>query len=333
MILRAPLWIAVCPRLDLLVVLLCFLACPELARRAAAADSTGRVQFQQNDSKGELQVRIDGREAFVFRYGSDVDLPHYYPLRSPSGKLLTVQQTDPYPHHRSLWFADKVQLAGHAPVEFYMALSSKNANRETVSFTNTVRHVAFLPGSFDSAKNEIHSHLIWEMDAGQTPVIDEFRRVRVEPLGEGEYLLDITFKLVANYGDVTFRSDAVHYAWPYVRMHPQFSVDRGGTITNSEGGTNEKGTHNQAAVWVDYSNLINGSPEGLAIFSHPHNPHPHRWLTRDYGTFGPRRPDARSGAEFTLLKGDTLEQRVGVLVHRGDARTGHVAERYQQYIR
>jgi hypothetical protein len=57
----------------------------------------------------------------------------------------------------------------------------------------------------------------------------------------------------------------------------------------------------------------------------------HQWLTREYGTFGPRRENARSGKEFTLKKDRSMIQRVGVLVHRGDVKSGRVAERYQLY--
>jgi hypothetical protein len=67
------------------------------------------------------------------------------------------------------------------------------------------------------------------------------------------------------------------------------------------------------------------------MFSHPANEQPHAWLTRDYGCFGPRRADAKSGKPFTLKKGETLQTRVGVLVHQGDVKTGQVAERYQTY--
>jgi hypothetical protein len=71
--------------------------------------------------------------------------------------------------------------------------------------------------------------------------------------------------------------------------------------------------------------------EGLTILSAPQNEHPHRWLTRSYGTFGPRRAEAKNGVKFTLGKGETLTQRVGILVHSGDVATGQVKERYQQY--
>jgi len=116
-------------------------------------------------------------------------------------------------------------------------------------------------------------------------------------------------------------------------MHPQFSVNgRGGTITNSEGGVNEKGTHDKPARWVDYSGTVEGVTEGLTIFSTAENDYPHRWLVRDYGTFGPRRVDAKSGKLFTLDSGKSIKQHVGILVHSGDVDAGHVKKRYQQYI-
>ena len=156
--------------------------------------------------------------------------------------------------------------------------------------------------------------------------------MRIVALGEGQYFLDIKYQVTASYGDVHFLSDAAHYAWPYVRMHPQFSVEQGGRLTNSECGINQKGTCSKEAHWVDYSNTIDGIAEGLAIFSHSQNDYPHQWLTRDYGTFGPRRPEAQNGKRFTLAKGQSLDRRVGVLVHRGDVQAADVAQRYKQYV-
>jgi hypothetical protein len=115
-------------------------------------------------------------------------------------------------------------------------------------------------------------------------------------------------------------------------MHPQFSGAKGGKLVNSEGGVGQSGTHNQPARWIDYSNTIDGVTEGLAIFSHSQNPHPHRWLTREYGTFGPRRENARSGKPLVLEKDQSLQQRVGILVHRGDVDSGKVARRYEEYL-
>ena len=299
-----------------------------------AADDSPQIQLQHKDSTGELSVVIDGKEAIVYQYGPKNDMAHYFPVRSPSGKSMTVQQTDPYPHHRSFWFADKVNLEGHRSVGFYSALySNADKNDPDSPFKDRIRHVEFTEEEVGQSKATVDAKLVWEMDLGKTPVLDEFRRMRIVALGEGEYFLDLTFMLTAAHGDVSFTSDWVHYAWPYIRMNKQFNVQDGGaTITSSEGGVNQKETNGKPAKWMDYSCTVEGETEGLAVFSHPSNGYPHKWLTRDYGTFGPRRIDEKSGKPFTLKKGEKLEQRIGVLVHRGDVAGGKVAERYQRYV-
>jgi hypothetical protein len=155
----------------------------------------------------------------------------------------------------------------------------------------------------------------------------------VVPLGKGEYVLDLRFEVKAAYGAMRVVSEWNHYGWPYVRMHGKFSVKEGGaTVTNSTGGVNEKGTHQKRAHWIDCSNRVDGVVEGLAVFAVADGGAPPLWLVRDYGTFGPRRPDAQSGVPFTLSSGESLRQHVGILVHSGDVATGRVAERYRQFI-
>ena len=292
-----------------------------------------RVQLKHDKEKNQLQVLIDGREAFVYCHGPELDLPHFYPFRSPGGQLLTIQYPTKFPHHRSFWFADQVRLPGQRAVNLYTAFFSSAGGRDAPKppFKDHIRHLQLVPGESTKDQTQFQAKLVWEMDHNK-PILDESRKIRVVALADGEYFLDITFTVTASHGDVTFVSDAVHYAWPYIRMHPQFSVEGGGTITSSEGGINQQGTNGQVARWIDYSNTVEGKIGGLAVFSHPENGHPHRWLTRDYGTFGPRRVDARSGKPFALKSGDSLSSRVGVLVHRGDVKTGNVASRYQHYV-
>jgi len=291
-----------------------------------------RIEFRRDDAKGQMQVLLDGKEAFVYRYGEQTDMVHFYPIRSPGGKSMTVQHPSPYPHHRSFWFADKVRLQGERTVEFYAALySGESRQQPKPPYKDHIRHVEFIEGPATRGEARMGMKIVWEMDSTKR-VLDERRDLRIVGLDDGEYFVDVTFTLTAAYGDVEFVSDSVHYAWPYVRINPRFSVDGGGTMVNSEGGVNQQGTHNQVARWVDYSNTVEGESAGLAVFSHTDNPQPHRWLTRDYGTFGPRRVDARSGKPFTLGKGKSLSQRVGILVHRGDAKQGSVADRYERYV-
>jgi len=292
-----------------------------------ASALAAQVQLQRDDAKHQLTVLADGKAALVYNFEPDHFLPYFYPLNSPSGKELTVKLTDPYPHHRSFWFADTVLLEGEkAPASFYNAHYSFKGGKGP-----RIRHAKFTAEKAEGNKATLSMELIWELD-GSKPVLKETRDAAFLALDGGEWFLDIRFTVAAEWGDVHFRSDAAHYAWPYIRIHPQFSVLKGGTLVNSEGGIKQAGTHGKPAKWCDYSNTLDGKTEGLALFSHAENGHPHTWLTRDYGTFGPRRADPKNGKPFTLKKGESLATRVGVLVHNGDAKDGQVAERYKSYL-
>ncbi|MCX8089843.1 MAG: PmoA family protein [Verrucomicrobiae bacterium] len=293
------------------------------------------VEFQDDPGAGALRVRIAGREALAYVHGTNVDLPHFYPLRSPSGESMTVQRAEPFPHHRSFWFADTVQLAGQREASFYNAFYTGRGDRKNPQppFRDRIRHVAFTRRDAGNGRGDLEIRLCWEMDDGQTPVLDETRQVRIVATGGGEYFLDVRFVLRASYGDVTFRSDAVHYAWPFLRLNDRFNTNGGGVLVNSEGARGQAGTNLKPARWVDFSRAGAPDAEGVALFSHPSNEHPHAWLTRDYGCFGPRRVEAKSGRPFTLKRGETLATRVGVLVHRGDVASGRVAERYEAWAR
>ncbi len=313
----------------LLFAMALFGLCDVSVSRSCADDSSAAVVFQQQDDTGQLKVLIGDQEAFVYQYADTVDLPHIWPLRTPSGKNLLTQKAEPYPHHRALWFADTVQLAGQRKASFYNALYSGEDRRPP--FKDHVCHSEFseMKGGQTGSYQE---RLVWQMNH-DVRVLDELRDVCIVPLGNGEYLLDIAFTLTAAYGDVAFVSDPVHYAWPYLRINETFNGDHGGAITNDLGQTGQKATNMQPARWIDYSNTVAGVTEGVAVFQWPYpEGEPVRWLTREYGTFGPRRPDAQSGKPFTLKKGETLSQRVGILVHRGNVENGNVAQRYAQYI-
>ncbi len=304
---------------------LCAVTTAILACGAAGAD---RIRFDRDDEKGRLAVMIDGREAFVYQYAASLDLPHYWPFNSPSGKNMLVQKTKPYPHHRAFWFADTVQRDGGRKVSLYNALYS-GKDRSDPPYRDHVRHTGFETLAAAGDRGTVESTLVWETN--ETPLLDERRVVRIAAMEKGQYFLDITFTLTAAHGDVHFVSDAVHYAWPYLRINDRFNGAHGGTITSDRGATGQKATNMKVARWIDYANTVDGVTEGVAVFQYPDGAD-HRWLTREYGTFGPRRPDERSGKKFTLKKGATLTQRVGVFVHAGSAKTGRVAERYAAYV-
>jgi Family of unknown function (DUF6807) len=293
------------------------------------------VTLARDDDGGTLTVFVGGREAIVYRYGEGLDLVHYWPMRSPSGKNMLVQKTEPYPHHRSFWFADTVRPeGGERDVSFYNALYGgvkAEAGDYGPPFRDRIRHKSFTRLDCAGGRAEVEAELVWETDGGR-PLIDERRLLVVHSLGGGEYLLDLTWTLTAPNGDVRFVSDDVHYAWPFLRLDTVWSGERGGRVVSDSGAAGQEATNMKPALWVDYSNTVEGLTEGVAVFQWPDG-REHRWLTREYGCFGPRRPDEVSGKPFTLKKDGSLVQRVGVLVHSGDVAGGRVRERYNKYVK
>jgi hypothetical protein len=278
-----------------------------------------------------VDVRLAGHEAFRVEHSRRFAIPHLFPLLSPTGRPLLVQQTDPYPHHRSLWIADRIQLEDGPVTDFYHAHTNlKDPGRPELGYHSLIRHESFSEFDVDEQRAGFTARLTWII-GGQGPALDDTREFRVRDLGHGEYLIDLSWRLTANYGKVTFKSDWVHYAWPYLRMDPSFSGESGGRIEDDRGRTGQNATNGETARWIDYSNRVEGVTEGVAVFL-PRDGYDRKWLTREYGTFGPRRKDALSGTGFSLAVGESLAGRVGILVHSGDAKTGRVAERYAEYV-
>jgi hypothetical protein len=309
---------------------LCVLLMASMSTDGTAA---GRFALVNDPEGGRLRVLLDGREAFVYEYGESLDLPHYFPLNTPGGRNLLVQKTDPYPHHRAFWFGDTVKREGTSASLYnaYYSGAKLGELKHGPPFDSAVRHVEFEETTASGGMALIRERLVWETNRTKSafPLLDEQRDVKVQALEQG-YLMDVTFTVTATYGDVRFISDPVHYAWPYLRLDPRFSGTSGAVITSDSGATGEKATNMQFAKWIDYSNTVDGEREGIAVFQWPDGEE-HRWLTREYGTFGPRRPDAQSGKPFDLKEGESLTQRVGVFVHRGDVETGRVAEVYARW--
>ncbi|MCL4205227.1 MAG: PmoA family protein [Pirellulaceae bacterium] len=305
----------------------------------AAEPAANRIAVDIDEDAGALTLTVDARTAFVYRFGPDVDLPHFDPFNSPSGRPMTVKIADPYPHHRSFWVADeRVQLEGQSDkANIYSSLYSGVVDKERSKwpvppYTRRVAHVEFSNVKISGDAAEFDEKLTWKN--GDVQLLDELRHYRVRALGEGEYFLDFSFQLCASYGAVTITRDASHYGIPYIRMNETFNVEKGGgKIVNSSGGVNQAGTNNQPATWVDYSAPLEGQQgwEGLACMIHPDRKPPHLWLTRDYGTWGPRGPEGFHNTTFTIPKGESYDQQVGLLIHNGDVESGNVANRYKAY--
>jgi hypothetical protein len=136
--------------------------------------------------------------------------------------------------------------------------------------------------------------------------------------------------------DVTF-GDTKEGAFA-IRLADNFTEKKGAKLVDADGRSTMQNIWGKRSNWVDYTAEVEGERLGVAIMDHPDNPrHPTYWHARDYGLFalnpfGRHAFDAtQEESQWKLPKGQKLRFRWRVVIHPGDAASGHVAELFQQY--
>jgi hypothetical protein len=150
--------------------------------------------------------------------------------------------------------------------------------------------------------------------------------------------IDFDITLSASHGPVTF-GDTKEGSFG-IRVAETMKVDAklGGRIIDSEGRVDADAWGKQAA-WVDYQGPVGGETLGIAIMNHPASfRFPTYWHVRTYGLFAANPFGVRDftgssdkDGSATLGKGASIAFRYRVLLHKGDEKQGHVAERYAEY--
>jgi hypothetical protein len=128
--------------IDRIVLSICL--CAMLA--TGSLPNQSEIELRRDDDSGRLHVSIDDQVIFVYQYNNRVDIPHYFPMNSPSGKTMLVEQTELYAHHRAFWFADTVRLKGRREVSTYYAYNSGQQigpNGYEPPFRDHIRHLSF----------------------------------------------------------------------------------------------------------------------------------------------------------------------------------------------
>ena len=277
-----------------------------------------------------LSLQLPQGEFATYHYSADWARPFLHPLIGPDGKAVTrgypvipgvEGETQDHPHHKSLWTAygevndadDWSEGEGHA----------------------YIRHQEFVTKDSGPACGGFQASAIWITGDGAA-LLDEERSVHLFNVGPDWRMMDYDLTLTAAYGEVHF-GDTKEGGILSVRVATVIDGNKGGRIENSEGGVSETACWGRPAAWCDYSGVIEGSHLGIAVMDHPDNlRHPTRWHVRDYGlmTTNSFAEGAFEGGEtegYRLAADQTLRFRYRVLIHRGDATTGHVAEAYASF--
>ena len=166
---------------------------------------------------------------------------------------------------------------------------------------------------------------------GSHPFDDE-RQYTVTRPNDDVVFIDCVFNLTAAE-DVSIKR--AKHSFFAMRAASDISPAYGGTLMNSEGGINAKGTYGKPAAWCGYFGKRRFRPdvtEGIAIMNQPDNfggncP----WFTRDYGHLSPSPFNFRK-KPTTLAKGDSLKLSYRVVLFAGSPQEAKLDAVYKQWL-
>ena len=306
-----------CRRIRLVMALLMAVVCGLVSCRPefGAGVQTASQQVKAELQKDEITVTIDGKLFTCYKFAAAQKYPYFWPVNGPaSGKSVTTESSEPYPHHHSLFFAcDRVNGGNY--------WQEANDRGQIVSQG---------PKIIEPSGNRVvfTDRCFWQQP-GKDPVILDRRRIKITAPSENLRFIDFEITLEPLTDVCILKTNHSLFS---ARVVPQLSASQGGTLINAEGKTGEKGTWGVESPWCDYSGTRDGIAEGIAILQHPRNRwFPTRWFTRDYGFFSPTPMFWLEGDKLELKKGEKLILCYRVVVHSGDTTAAQVREIFKQY--
>jgi Methane oxygenase PmoA len=288
---------------------------------------SAQVRFAPED----IAVNVDGKPFTTFHYGSDANKPFLAPLRSASGKIVTRRfpmenvagESRDHLHHRGLWFSyDDVN-----GVKFW---------ENDPSYTKphigriVVRDAVWKDGD---RSGTLTATLEWRDPDGKALLLENRNMTFYSDpkLRTIDFVITLTAARDVTFGDTKEGAFAI-------RLADSFTERKGGKMVDADGRTGMANVWGKRSNWVDYTAEVDGERLGVAIFDHPANPHhPTYWHARDYGLFSLNPFGQNSFDEnmpenhVKLTAGQKIAFRWRVVVHPGDAESGHIAELYKEY--
>lgn len=265
----------------------------------------------------QVALSIDGVEKVRWHFGDSYPRPYFFPLRGPSGALLTRMGHPGAPdhdHHQSIWFAHN-KLNG---LDFW-------ANGKGTQ----VRQKRWLCYR-DGADEAVMAVLLGWYDAQGKEVMEQELIVALLPIAAAnqnqleEHGLELqsTFRPMVNVDEIELGQ--TNFGFLAVRVAKGISAHfGGGQLSNSESGQGEQECFGKQARWMDYSGpVVSGSGverketvEGITFFDHPDNPrYPTHWHVRQDGWMGAAFGLAQSA---TITRAQPLTLRYFLHAHWG----------------
>ncbi|MBI4658663.1 MAG: PmoA family protein [Verrucomicrobia bacterium] len=291
-----------------------------LAREAPAAPSQPPQKSAPQSISAELKadrviVRIEGTLFTEYLFTAENKYPYFFPVNGPrTGRSVTVRNTEPYPHHSSLFFGcDRVNGGNY----WQEGLERGRIVAKEIKLTRDA-------GSTITFQQDCR----WERPGADAP-FDDHREISISAPSPDLRYIDFAITLKAR---TKVRIEKNNHSLFSARVAPEISVKEGGSLANARGDLNEHGTFGKASPWADYRGRREGEIEGLAIFCHPENRwFPPPWFTRDYGFMSPTPMFWLENGVLEFEPGESLHLRYRVIVHAGSPALAAIDEQFRAW--
>jgi hypothetical protein len=246
------------------------------------------IKFVQDTNK--IDILIGGNLFTTYRYGSELTKPILYPVKSPSGIVLTrgfpfeiiPGESNDHPHHTGIFFTyDKVNNDG-----FWNNTTSPPQ----------IKHIKTT--KMENGRLSTISH--WVGKSGKTLL--EEKRDMVFSAKPNQYVIDFNFTLTAQDEKIIFED--TKEGMFAIRVADWLSEEKGtGKYSSSDGNVGEPNVWGKKADWARLEGTKDGKTIGVAIFNHPASVcYPTYWHTRGYGLFS-----ANPLGQLDYLKGRNIK--------------------------
>lgn len=285
------------------------------------------------------EIKIGGQLFTRYDTTTGPNKPYLYPIQAFGGKHFTRRwpleevghEEKDHPHHRGLWFTHGEMN----DVDFWTEVAKPN---HPIGKTVNTGYSALESGA---VYGRLGTKTDWVTDQGKTIAKDE-REIVVTPVGES-ILLDFSITVTAvggplHWGDTKEGTFALR-----VPEIMKAEKEGKGTLESAEG-TKNAAVWGKPSPWHDYWGPLEpgGETFGIAIFDSPSNlRYPTTWHSRTYGLYAAnpfglhdfdttKKTDRHAGALHTK-EGESVTFRYRVLFHKGDTRSGKVAESFNAW--
>jgi hypothetical protein len=257
--------------MSITLTLLLFAAGCAVRQSSPQAEQIAQVRFQKDQNT--VGIFINWKHFTTYRFGSELTKPILYPVKSPSGVVVTrgfpleiiPGESNDHPHHTGIFFTyDRV---------------NNNGFWNNTKSPPQIKHVKVVKAA--NGQLSVISH--WVGRTGK--ILLEEKRDMTFIAGTNEYAIDFNIVLTAQDEKVVF-GDTKEGMFA-IRLADWLREDGGtGEYLNSDGQKGESNVWGKRAKWVRLEGHRDSNTIGVAIFHHPNSVnYPTYWMARGYGLF------------------------------------------------